>query len=92
MLVKNLKSIGTTAKITLFIVWLGAIIGLGIFAIKQATETAYDADAITEETLNIRTGDTLKVKMVSNSIYEYDARRRGGLNIKYNENQNSGRC
>lgn len=86
MLVKNLKSIGTTAKITLFIVWLGAIIGLGIFAIKQATETAYDADAITEETLNIRTGDTLKVKMVSNSIYEYDARRRGGLNIKYNEN------
>ena len=86
MLVTNLKSIGLPAKLTLFIVWLAAVIALGIIGLRQATQTAYDADFSTEEVLAIRSGDTLNIKMVSNELYEYDARRRGGLDIKYNEN------
>jgi len=86
MLVSNLKSIGMPAKIAMFIIWLAAIIGLGILGLRQATETAYDADVSTEETLYVAKGDTLMVKMVSNEAYEYDAQRRGGLGIKYNEN------
>ncbi len=85
MLVTNLKSIGLVAKIALFVIWLASIITLGIFGIRQATETAYEGESIQEEVLPVRIGDTLKIKMVSNEDYEYDARRRGGLDIKYNE-------
>ena len=86
MLVSNLKTIGFPAKITLFIVWLASIIAPGVIGLRQATETAYDADFSTEEVLAVRSGDTLNIKMASNDLYEYDARRRGGLDIKYNEN------
>jgi phage shock protein PspC (stress-responsive transcriptional regulator) len=86
MLVTNLKSIGLVAKIALFVIWLASIITLGIFGIRQATETAYQGESINEEVLPVMKGDTLKIKMVSNEDYEYDARRRGGLDIKYNEN------
>ena len=86
MLINNLKSIGLPAKITLFVLWLASIIGLGILGIRQATETAYTGEFIIEETLPVRSGDTLNIAMYSNEKYEYDARRRGGLKIEYNEN------
>lgn len=86
MLINNLKSIGTPAKITLFVIWLVSIVGLGVLGIRQATETAYTGEYVVEETLAVRSGDTLNIVMYSNEKYEYDARRRGGLKIEYNEN------
>lgn len=86
MLINNLKSIGLPAKITLFVLWLASIIGLGILGVRQATETAYTGEFIIEETLPVQSGDTLNIAMYSNEKYEYDARRRGGLKIEYNEN------
>ncbi len=86
MLINNLKSIGLPAKITLFVIWLASIVGLGVLGIRQATETAYTGEFVTEETLAVRSGDTLNIAMYSNEKYEYDARRRGGLKIEYNEN------
>jgi len=86
MLINNLKSIGTPAKITLFVIWLVSIVGLGVLGIRQATETAYTGEYVVEETLPVRSGDTLNIAMYSNEKYEYDARRRGGLKIEYNEN------
>jgi len=86
MLISNLKSIGTPAKIALFILWICAIIGLTIFGIKQATETAFDGEHRSEYTLPVISGDTLTIKMVSNELYEYDARRRGRLRIEHTEN------
>ncbi|MEM7187351.1 MAG: PspC domain-containing protein [Bacteroidota bacterium] len=86
MLISNLKSIGTPAKIALFVIWIASIIGLMIFGIRQATETAFNGEVRTENTLNITPGDTLTIQMVSNAQYEYSARRRGRLDIEYNEN------
>ena len=86
MLVNNLKSIGTPAKIALFVIWICSIIGLTIFGIKQATETAFAGESISEYALAITSGDTLTVKMVSNELYDYDARRRGRLDLEYDEN------
>ncbi|MEM7085801.1 MAG: PspC domain-containing protein [Bacteroidota bacterium] len=86
MLINNLKSIGTPAKIALFVVWICAIIGLAIFGIRQATETAFEGEFQTERTIDVRSGDTLTIKMVSNEHYEYNSRRRGRLDIEYNEN------
>ncbi|MEL6812211.1 MAG: PspC domain-containing protein [Bacteroidota bacterium] len=86
ILINNLKSIGTPAKITLLVLWIGSLVGLGILGIRQATETAFDGEFRTESTLPVRSGDTLNIAMVSNDLYEYDARRRGRLRIEYNEN------
>ncbi|MEZ4779083.1 MAG: PspC domain-containing protein [Flavobacteriaceae bacterium] len=86
MLVNNLKSIGLPAKITLFIIWIASLVGLLILGVRQATETAFEGEVMIEETLPVRRGDTLNIAMVSNEKYEYDARRRGGLKLKYNDN------
>lgn len=85
MLVSNLKSIGTPVKITLFILWLASVIGLGIIGLKQATANAFDGEMIIEEALPIKKGDTLKIEMVSNDLYEYNPQRGGGIEIKYNK-------
>jgi len=86
MLINNLKSIGTPAKIALFVIWICSVVGLAIFGVRQATETAFEGEFISEYTLPVRSGDTLTIQMVSNELYEYDARRRGRLDIEYNEN------
>ena len=59
---------------------------MGIIGIKQATEQAYDGDFITENSLPVRTGDTLRLAMRADNQYSYDVNRHGGLKIEYNEN------
>tara|TARA_R110002049_G_scaffold72395_12_gene186722 strand:+ start:3999 stop:5735 length:1737 start_codon:yes stop_codon:yes gene_type:complete len=86
LIINNLKSIGTPAKIILLLVWVCSLIGLGIIGIKQATEQAYDGDFITENSLPVRTGDTLRLAMRADNQYSYDVNRHGGLKIEYNEN------
>lgn len=86
LIINNLKSIGTPAKIILLLLWVCSLIGLGIIGIKQATEQAYDGDFITENSLPVRTGDTLRLAMRADNQYSYDVNRHGGLKIEYNEN------
>ncbi|QNJ98428.1 PspC domain-containing protein [Constantimarinum furrinae] len=88
LLIDNLKSIGTAAKIILLILWVASLIGLGIIGLQQATTRAYDGEFITEETLPVRTGDTLRIAMGSLNDYTYSVHRNDGLRIKYDENDN----
>ena len=88
LLVSNLKSIGTKAKIILLILWVASLIGLGIMGIRQATEKAYNGEVITEETLPVRTGDTLRIAMQANNLYDAYIYRGNGVEIKYDENEN----
>ena len=70
ILVNNLKSIGNVAKFTLLGLWIMAIVGLIVTGVKQATEQAYDANITkVEKTIDISSGDTLKIKMVSHDNY-----------------------
>ena len=70
ILVNNLKSIGNVAKFALLGLWIVSIIGLIITGVRQATEQAYDANFTkVEKTINISSGDTLKIKMVSHDMY-----------------------
>ncbi|MGV6829526.1 MAG: PspC domain-containing protein [Flavobacteriales bacterium] len=85
MLVSNLKSIGTPAKITLFVIWLVSIIALAVIGIRQAVEQGYDGEVIIEKNLPISSNDTLKIAMVANKNYEYKVRRSGNFEIKYND-------
>jgi len=86
LLVNNLKSIGTKAKIILLILWVISLVGLGILGVRQATEKAYNGEVLTEETLPIRTGDTVQLAMRANTQYDAYVSRRGGVEIKYDEN------
>jgi phage shock protein PspC (stress-responsive transcriptional regulator) len=86
LLIDNLKSIGTPAKILLLAVWILSIVGLGILGIQQATEQAFDGDSISENTLQVKTGDTLKIAMRADKQYSYDVSRQGGLKIEYDDN------
>lgn len=86
LLIDNLKSIGTPAKIVLLVLWFLSIVGLGILGIQQATEQAYDGEAVEEIVLPIRVDDTLRIAMRANTQYEYTVRRSGGVEIKYTEN------
>ncbi len=86
LLIDNLKSIGTPAKIVLLALWLLSIVGLGILGIQQATEQAFDGDSISENTLQVKTGDTLKIAMKADKQYSYDVYRQGGLKIEYDDN------
>ncbi len=87
MLINNLKSIGTPAKIILFVLWIFSIIGLGILGLRQATEQAFEGEQITEKMIPVQSGDTLRLAMNANDQYEYKVRRSGGLQIEYNENK-----
>ncbi len=86
LLISNLKSIGTTAKIVLLAVWIFSIIGLGILGLRQATEQAYDGEFISEQVLPIKHGDTLNLTMVTKNRYDFRSRRGSGFEIKLDEN------
>ncbi|MAT89219.1 MAG: hypothetical protein CMC35_00890 [Flavobacteriaceae bacterium] len=86
LLITNIKSIGTPAKIILLLIWVLSLIGLGILGVRQATETAFDGEYVSEETLPIRNGDTLNIAMRANDLYEYRVYRSGGLEIKRDAN------
>lgn len=91
ILVNNLKSIGNIAKFTLFGLWLMAIIGLIVSGVKQATEYAYDANITqVEETINITSGDTLKLEMKGHDEYnKYMNRNYHNYKINRNNNDNN---
>ena len=89
ILINNLKSIGTPAKLGLLGVWIISVIGLSVIGIRQATLEAYDADVITEEkTLPITAKDTLTIKMQGNDRYVRQLRHRDDYRIKRDEEGN----
>jgi len=70
ILVNNLKSIGTVAKLSLLGLWLISIISLAVLGIRQAAEHAMDDISVTTQNeLMITPSDTLTIKMESNSTY-----------------------
>ncbi len=63
ILVRNLRSIGRVALLTLLGLWLLSVIGLTIIGISQATNRAFDAEVVQIEKLGIKSGDTLTLRM-----------------------------
>lgn len=85
ILVSNLKSIGTPAKLVLLGVWLISIFALSFLGIRQATERAFDGEVIITETLPIQKNDTLFLYMRRNQHYGESIRRNIGYKIKTDE-------
>lgn len=85
ILVKKLKTIGTTAKLVLLGLWLLSVIGLAVIGIQQATQRAFDGEVVITETLPVTSRDTLYLEMRSNPLYSSRVDRRD-LTINYDEN------
>ncbi|MGY3793675.1 PspC domain-containing protein [Aquimarina sp. 433] len=89
IVINNLKSIGTPAKLGLLAVWIFSVIGLTIVGIRQATQEAYDAEVIEDSrNLYLNPTDTLNIKMVGNDRYVRGLYHRNDFKIKRDENDN----
>ena len=83
ILVKNLRSIGRIALLTLLGVWLISVIGLSVIGISQATNRAFDGDVANTEKLSIMPTDTLFLRMRNNPEYTGKTWRSSDFRIAY---------
>jgi len=84
----NIRSIGTPVKITLTILWIGAISILVILGARQAIDRAFENNFSTQTPLTINMQTPLKLSMYNNEKYSFEAYRRSGLEIKPDANGN----
>ncbi|MFL1896737.1 PspC domain-containing protein [Aquimarina sp. 2-A2] len=83
IMIPNLKSIGTTAKLGLLALWIISTVGLAVIGIRQATLENYTAEVVTEEIiLPISKNDTLQVKMKNNRRYIHHLSHRNDYSIR----------
>lgn len=87
ILINNLKSIGNIAKFTLLGLWLFSIIALVVIGIREASEHAFNERTVEKQYLQIKTMDTLKVKMAENDLYR-NSYRTNGFKVATDENGN----
>ena len=85
ILVKNLKSIGKTAKLVLLALWIISVLGLIFFGIQEATERAFDGEVRISETLPVTSNDTLYVSMMGDSQLNSTPYRSGDFNISFDK-------
>lgn len=87
ILVKNSKSIGMPAKITLFVLWIGSCIGIGFLASSAALHHNIETSVSVKEELAIVANDTIKIKMVRNEDFNRSLRRYyDDYEVEYDEN------
>ncbi|WZL89183.1 PspC domain-containing protein [Salinimicrobium sp. 3283s] len=85
ILVKNLRSIGRTAKLVLLGLWIISVLGLIFFGIQQATERAFDGEVRISENLPIKANDTLYVNMMGDPQFNSTPYQSGDFNISYDD-------
>ncbi len=86
ILVKNLRSIGRSAKLVLLGLWIISVLGLIFFGIQQATERAYDGEVRITENLPVTANDTLYVNMVGDPQFNSTPYQSEDFNISYDDN------
>lgn len=86
ILVKNLRSIGRTAKLVLLGLWIISILGLVFFGIQQATESAFDGEVRISENLPVTANDTLYLSMVGDPQFNSTPYQSDDFNISYDNN------
>ncbi len=88
ILSNNKKTIGKTAKLALFGIWLITLLSFIFFGSRQFIGTAYDGAVIEKLDIEYRPMDTLHIKMIDdeNLSNESYLSRRWGYSLVYDEN------
>lgn len=87
ILVKNLKSIGRIALLTLLGLWLISVIGLVVVGVSQATNRAFDGEVAQTEKLTITLTDTVFLRMRHNNEYTGKTWRSSNFRLAYEDNK-----
>ncbi len=87
ILVKNLKSLGRIALLTLLGVWLISIIGLTVIGISQATNRAFDGEVANTERLAITPNDTVFLRMRHNNELTGKTWKSSDFRLAFNDNK-----
>ena len=87
ILVKNLRSIGRIALLTLLGLWLISVIGLAVVGVSQATNRAFDGEVAQTEKLTITPTDTVFLRMRHNSEYTGKTWRSSDFRLAYDDNK-----
>lgn len=87
LLISNLKSMGSTVKIVLTVLWALSIIGLIFLGIQQATFQSHDGNYIEEQAIAIHPNDTLYLSMRADTQFDYKLKRDSDLEIKYTNDE-----
>lgn len=83
LLISNLRSMGSTVKIVLVIIWALSIGGLIFLGISQAGNSAFNGNVIEEKTFAVKPSDTLAIEMRADNQFSHKLRRNSELQIKY---------
>lgn len=86
ILVQNLKSTGRTTKRVLLGLWIISVLGLIFFGIKQATETAFDAETVVNQVLPVGVNDTIYLNMKGNPNFNTTPYQSEDFNLSFDEN------
>ncbi len=84
---KNLRSIGRIALLTLLGLWLISIIGLVVVGVSQATNRAFDGEVASTEKLAVTPADTIFLRMRHNNEYTGRTWRSSDFRLAYDNNR-----
>ena len=85
ILMKKVRTIGTTAKLVLLAIWLLSVIGLAIIGIQQGTQRAFDGEVVMTQPLPVTTQDTLYLEMNHHAGYFWGHNRGSDVKIDYTD-------
>ncbi|WP_291120268.1 PspC domain-containing protein [Flavobacterium sp. UBA6135] len=86
LLITNMKSIGNIAKYSLLAIWIIAIALLITFGVRQASESAFDANSTQKEFFELNQNDTLFVKFQNNENFTSSVSRKYDFTFVEDEN------
>lgn len=88
ILSNNSKSMGKTARLSLFGIWVVALLFAIFFGTKQFMQTAYDGTVSDNQEINFMQTDTINVKLVDNISLSNNSHleRRWGYSMVFDEN------
>ncbi len=85
MIIKNLKSIGKPAKLTLLGIWIISLLSLLFLGIRQSTIDDYSASTTTTHELPLSENDTLRLRMRIDERYINNLRYDNDFDFRKNE-------
>ena len=86
LLITNMKSIGNIVKYSLLALWLISVALLITFGVRQASESAFDANSTQKEFFEMNPSDTLFVKFQNNENFTNNVYRRYDFTFVEDEN------
>lgn len=88
LIVDTLKPLNKKISLSLWSLWILALIGLSVMGFEQTRAIAFDGSHIAESQLQIQSGDTLTIRMSDNIHYHSYPSGKSKTTVQLDENGN----